>query len=100
MLRSMNVRRDMFDDAAAEAGLEGRTPHERRHLAASFAVSSGANVKAVQRVLGHASVAMTLDVHSGMFDDDLDGPAEWMDQAHVYSMCTTSEVGSENPRFT
>ena len=30
--------------------------------AASLAVSAGANVKAVQRMLGHASAAMTLDV--------------------------------------
>jgi len=29
---------------------------------ASLAVSAGANIKAVQRMLGHASAAMTLDV--------------------------------------
>jgi site-specific recombinase XerD len=34
------------------------TPHELRHTAASLAVSAGANVKAVQRMLGHASVAV------------------------------------------
>lgn len=37
------------------------TPHDLRHTAASLAISSGANVKAVQRMLGHASAAMTLD---------------------------------------
>ncbi|OZG51762.1 integrase [Pseudoscardovia radai] len=35
-------------------------------------VSSGANVKAVQRQLGHASASMTLDVYADLFDDDLD----------------------------
>lgn len=35
-------------------------------------VRSGANVKAVQRQLGHASAAMTLDVYANLFDDDLD----------------------------
>jgi len=94
----MNFRRDVFDDVAAEAGLEGLTPHELRHTAASLAVSSGANVKAVQRMLGHASAAMTLDVYSGLFDDDLDGLRERMDEAHVYSMCTTSEDGSVDPK--
>jgi hypothetical protein len=34
-----------------------------------MAVSSGAGVKAVQRVLGPASAAMTLDVYAGLFDD-------------------------------
>jgi hypothetical protein len=32
-------------------------------------------VKAVQRILGHASAATTLDGYSGLFDDDLDGLA-------------------------
>ena len=31
-------------------------------------------------MLGHASAAMTLDVYSGLFDDDLDGVAERLDQ--------------------
>jgi integrase len=57
-----------------------RPPHELRHTAASLAVSAGANVKAVQRMLGHASAAMTLDVYSGLFDDDLDGVAAKLDQ--------------------
>ena len=48
------------------------TPHDLRHTAASLAISVGANVKAVQRMLGHASAAMTLDVYSDLFDDDLD----------------------------
>jgi hypothetical protein len=33
-------------------------------------------VKAVQRMLGHASAATTLDVHADLFDDDLDTVAE------------------------
>jgi integrase len=79
-LRNLNFRRDVFDKAAEDAGLAGLTPHELRHTAASLAVSAGANVKAVQRMLGHASAAMTLDVYSGLFDDDLDGVAAKLDQ--------------------
>ena len=36
------------------------------------AISAGANVKAVQRMLGHSSAAMTLDTYADLFDDDLD----------------------------
>jgi integrase len=79
-LRNLNFRRDVFDPAARDAGLEGLTPHELRHTAASLMVSAGANVKAVQRALGHKSAAMTLDVYSGLFDDDLDGVAARLDQ--------------------
>jgi integrase len=79
VLRNLNFRRDHFDPAATAAGLNGMTPHELRHTAASLAVAAGANVKAVQRMLGHASAAMTLDVYAGLFDDDLDGVADRMD---------------------
>ena len=82
MLRSGNFRRRVFDPAARAAGLDDLSPHDLRHTAASLLVASGANVKAVQRMLGHASAAMTLDVYSGLFDDDLGGLAERMDAAH------------------
>jgi integrase len=83
VLRVGNFRHRIFDRAAREAGLEGLTPHELRHTAASLAASAGANVKAVQRLLGHASAAMTLDVYSGLFDDDLDAVADRLDEAAV-----------------
>jgi integrase len=59
------------------------TVHELRHTAASVAISAGASVKSVQRTLGHSSAAMTLDVYSGLFDDDLDPVAERLNDAAV-----------------
>ncbi len=56
--------------------MDGLRPHDLRHTAASLAIAARANVKAVQRMLGHASAAMTLDVYSGLFEDDLDSVAE------------------------
>ncbi|MGK9222053.1 MULTISPECIES: tyrosine-type recombinase/integrase [unclassified Microbacterium] len=56
------------------------TPHDLRHTAASLAVASGAHVKAIQRMLGHASAAMTLDVYADLFDDDLDAVAARMNE--------------------
>ena len=59
--------------AKKRAGVDLRlTVHDLRHTAASIMVASGANVKAVQRQLGHASASMTLDVYADLFDDDLD----------------------------
>ena len=57
------------------------TPHDLRHTAASLAVSSGANVKAVQTMLGHASAVLTLDTYSDLFPDDLDAVAARLDEA-------------------
>ena len=59
-LRLGNWRRRVFDPACRAARLVDVTPHDLRHTAASLAIASGANVKAVQQMLGHASAAMTL----------------------------------------
>jgi integrase len=80
-LRNTNFRSRVFLPAAASVGLAGVTPHDLRHTAASLAVAAGANVKAVQRMLGHASASMTLDVYAGLFSDDLDAVARRLDEA-------------------
>lgn len=66
------------------------TPHDLRHTAASLAISAGANPKAVQRMLGHASAAMTLDTYADLFDDDLDAVADALDHAAARSSVVTS----------
>jgi integrase len=81
VLRNTNFRPRFFDPAAEKAGLPGLTPHELRHTAASLAIAAGANVKAVQQMLGHASAAMTLDIYAGLFADDLDAVADQLDRA-------------------
>jgi len=59
------------------------TPHDLRHTAASLAISAGANPKAVQRMLGHASAAMTLDTYADLFEDDLDAVSNRMDKVRA-----------------
>ena len=54
-------------------------PHDLRHTAASLAISAGANVKAVQRMLGQAKASMTLDTYADLFDTDLDAVAVELD---------------------
>lgn len=64
-----------FAGAVKRSGVPRVTPRDLRHTAASLAISVGANAKAVQRMLGHKSAAMTLDTYSSLFDDDLDAVA-------------------------
>lgn len=68
-----------FAKACDVAGVPRMTIHDLRHTAASLMVASGANVKVVQRQLGHASASMTLDVYADLFDDDLDVVRERLD---------------------
>ncbi len=70
------VANSWWDRSLISAGLPPMTIHDLRHTAASLAVSTGANVKAVQRMLGHASAAMTRDTYSDLFEEDLDTVAQ------------------------
>lgn len=80
-----------FDKALATAGIPPMTIHDLRHTTASLAVSTGANVKAIQRMLGHASAAMTLDVYADLFNDDLDEVAKRLNEA------ATTVLDNNNP---
>ena len=56
------------------------------------------HVKSVQRALGHASAALTLNVYAGLFDDDLDGVADRMDSLAVVSETCHYATVTELPR--
>jgi integrase len=71
---------------AADDQFRRVTVHDLRHTAASLAISAGANVKVVQRMLGHVSAAMTLDVYADLFSDDLGVVADAHDE-NVPKMC-------------
>jgi integrase len=86
VLRNSNWRARVFQPAVEKCQADDYrfptiTPHDLRHTAASLASSAGANVKAVQRMLGHAKASMTLDVYADLFDDDLDAVAANLDAA-------------------
>jgi integrase len=81
-VRLDNWRRRVFDPATRVAGLKGVSPHDLRHTAASLAVATGATVKDVSNMLGHASAAMTLDVYSHLFQEDAERLADRLDRAH------------------
>jgi integrase len=57
VLRNSNWRAGVFQPAVEKCqetddSFPSITPHDLRHTAASLAISAGANVKAVQRMLG------------------------------------------------
>jgi integrase len=68
------------------------TIHDLRHTAASMAISASANVKAVQRMLGHASAAMTLDTYADLFDDDLDAVSDRLDSVRASRLAVEPPV--------
>ena len=86
VLRNSNWRSRVFTSAVAKCqtgddSFPSISPHDLRHTAASLAISAGANVKAVQRMSGHAKASMTLDVYADLFDAALDDVATNLDVA-------------------
>ncbi|MGR6091403.1 tyrosine-type recombinase/integrase [Brevibacterium sp. CSND-B09] len=82
-LRNRNERGRWFDQAAKGIGIPDLTPHKLRNTAASMAISAGASVLSVQRMLGHESATVTLDVYAELFEDDLDEVAERLDSVRA-----------------
>lgn len=79
VLRNRNARRAWFDTAAIADGMPKLTPHELKHTAASLAVSAGANILALAKMLGHADPSITLRIYADLFDDDLDAVGAKLD---------------------
>lgn len=50
-----------FKRIAASIGRPDARPHDLRHTAATVAIASGADIKSVQDLLGHATASFTLD---------------------------------------
>ena len=53
-----------FKKIAASIGRPDARPHDLRHTAATVAIASGADVKSVQDLLGHATASFTLNVYA------------------------------------
>lgn len=71
-LRESNWKRSVgWQAAKAAAGLPDVRVHDLRHTAASLWLAAGADPKVVQRVLGHATAAMTMDLYGHLVDASL-----------------------------
>ena len=68
------------------------TPHDLRHTCASIAISSGVNVLALARMLGHSDPSVTLRVYADLFDTDLDAVAIALD-----TKCALNSVPKRRP---
>ncbi len=84
--------RGLDDDGEPTTDWPRPTLHDLRHTAASLAISAGANVKAVQTMLGHKSAALTLDTYADLFPDDLEAVADAFDAAVEALAKTTADA--------
>jgi integrase len=85
----------VWNPAVREAGLHGLTPHGLRHTAASLYISAGTPPKVVQRILGHASISITLDLYGHLYPDEMDTWAAHLDGVARSQMW--AESGQDDP---
>ncbi len=95
-LRISNWRRRVWRVACEASGMpEGLRIHDLRHTAASLLVSAGANVKVVQRHLGHSTATQTLDRYAHLFTEDLEAVAERLDTVWAAGNDAHSQAANE-----
>jgi integrase len=80
-IRLENFRRRVWAPACDRAGLGHVRVHDLRHTTASLAIAAGADVKVLQRMLGHASAAMTLDRYGHLMPGQAEAVAARLDEA-------------------
>jgi integrase len=87
-----------FNRAVERARVQKITPHDLRHTCASLAVSSGPNVLAVSRMLGHKDPSVTLRIYADLFDSDLDAVAVNLDAKIASSVQSVSKAPADHRR--
>lgn len=95
LLRRENWVRDV---AWAKAKKQINRPdlriHDLRHTYASLARSAGADLRLLQKTLGHASITVTAHTYADLYDHDLDAVADALDTlAHRTNTANTQQDG-------
>jgi integrase/recombinase XerD len=71
MMKPQSIRSKLRRYAEREAGLSRRiTPHMLRHTAATLLIETGVDIRFVQRMLGHSSIATT-EIYTHVSDEAL-----------------------------
>ena len=82
-LRSNNWRRHThWTQALQKTQLAPLTIHDLRHTYASLARKSGADLRYVQKTMGHSTPTVTANIYSDLYSDELDHVATNLDRLH------------------
>ena len=86
LLRSNNWRRHThWARALKKTSLAPLTIHDLRHTYASLARASGADLRYVQKTMGHSTPTVTANIYSDLYSDELDHVATNLDRLHGFA---------------
>jgi integrase len=66
-------------EAIVEIGRPALRVHDLRHTYASLARRAGADLRLLQKTMGHASITVTAHIYADLYDDELDDIASALD---------------------
>jgi integrase len=72
-------RSTRWRNAIVEIGRPSLRVHDLRHTYASLARRAGADLRLLQKTMGHASITVTAHVYADLYDDELDDIASALD---------------------
>jgi len=81
LINPSNLRKRSFAPLLVRAGLPHMTFHQLRHTAATILLLKNVNPKIVSEMLGHASIAITLDTYSHVLPNMQDSAVAAMEEA-------------------
>ena len=67
-------------ESIAEIGRVTLRVHDLRHTYASLARRAGADLRLLQKTMGHASITVTAHIYADLYDDELDDIASALDK--------------------
>jgi integrase len=91
-----NVHR-RFGELLELGGLRRVRPHDMRHSAAALLIAQGVHPKAIQELLGHSSVAFTLQIYGHLFEEAKQETADQMDS--VLTPVASSVASTLGPKL-
>ena len=81
LINPTNLRKRSLAPLLVRAGLPHMNFHQLRHTAATILLLKNVNPKIVSEMLGHATIAMTLDTYSHVLPNMQDSAVEAMEEA-------------------
>ena len=68
-----------WNQVCVELGLDSLTPHDLRRTFGSLARLAGADLKYIQKAMGHSSITVTAEIYAQLFDSELDQVSDALD---------------------
>lgn len=71
------------------------TVHDLRHTYARLVRKSGADLRYVQKTMGHSTPTVTAKIYSDLYSDELDQVATNLDRLHINEAVKPTVTGQE-----